>query len=289
MLNFQRILFPVDLSKQCQEAAPFVKAAAARFGAEVTLLHVMEIPAYWYGTMGAESFAAVVDLPSLMASRKQQFDEFLKNDFGSVKVERVMEQGDPAWTIADYAKSRHADLVMMPTHGHGPFRSLLLGSVTAKVLHDVKCPVWTGAHAEKQASHPDEIRSMLCALELSDESGPLLKWAAELAARYGATLRLVHAVAGGDIPAEQYFDTELDGFLMKMAGEEIAKLQASAGTDFEVCLAKGDVAGVMRETALTHNADLIVIGRGLAQRVLGRFRTQAYAIIREAPCPVISV
>ncbi len=35
------------------------------------------------------------------------------------------------------------DLIMMPTHGGRHFRSLLIGSVTAKVLHDVRCPVWT--------------------------------------------------------------------------------------------------------------------------------------------------
>ena len=289
MLNFRRILFPVDLSPQCQEAAPFVKAAATRFGAEVTLLHVMEIPAYWYGTMGAESFAAVVDMPTLIEQRKQQFDKFLPDAFGSVKVERVMDQGDPAYSIREFVESRHADLVMMPTHGYGPFRSLLIGSVAAKVLHDVKCPVWTSVHAEKQASHPDEVRSMLCGIDLTEESRPLLQWAASLAEMYGATLRLVHAVAGGSFTPEQHFDTELDGFLMNMARDEIAKLQKAVGTDFELCLAKGDVADVTRDAAKHHNADLVIIGRGLIQHPLGRFRTHAYSIIRQAPCPVLSV
>ena len=289
MLNFRHILFPVDLSPQCQEAAPFVKAVATRFGADVTLLHVMEIPAYWYGTMGAESFAAVVDMPTLIEQRQQQFDHFLKDAFGSVKVERVMDQGDPAYSIREFAESRHADLVMMPTHGYGPFRSLLIGSVAAKVLHDVKCPVWTAAHAEKQASHPDEVRSMLCGIDLTEESLPLLQWAASLAGKYGAKLRLVHAVSGGSFAAEQYFDTELDGFLMKMAREGIDKLQKAAGTDFELCIAKGDVANVTRNTAIQHNADLVIIGRGLIQHPFGRLRTHAYSIIRQAPCPVLSV
>ncbi len=37
----------------------------------------------------------------------------------------------------------------MPTHGYGPFRRFILGSVTAKVLHDADCPVWTGVHLEE--------------------------------------------------------------------------------------------------------------------------------------------
>jgi hypothetical protein len=43
-----------------------------------------------------------------------------------------------------------ADLIMMPTYGMGSFRRHLIGSVTAKVLHDVACPVWTAAHVETQ-------------------------------------------------------------------------------------------------------------------------------------------
>jgi hypothetical protein len=55
-------------------------------------------------------------------------------------------EGDPASIITEYAARNRVDLIMMPTHGYGTFRSLLLGSVTAKVLHDAECPVWTGVH-----------------------------------------------------------------------------------------------------------------------------------------------
>jgi hypothetical protein len=36
-------------------------------------------------------------------------------------------------------------------------------------------------------------------------------------------------------------------------------------------------------------ADLLVIGRGSAAGMFGRLRTNAYAIIRQSPCPVVSV
>jgi nucleotide-binding universal stress UspA family protein len=289
MLNFKHILFPVDLSAQCREAAPFIRAAATRFGADITMLHVMEIPPYWFGTMGAESFAAMIDLPKLTEQRKRQLDGFLVQELGDAHVERILEQGDPSTLIDEIAEKRKIDLLMMPTHGHGPFRRLLLGSVTAKVLHDLRCPIWTSAHAERQATHPDEICSMMCAIDLTQESVPLLNYAARLATEYGAKLRIVHAVPGSEVPPDQFFDTDLDAFLMNMAREEIAKLQLAAGTGFEVCIARGDVAHVVRDAALHHDADLIVIGRGLVKKTLGRFRTHAYSIIREAPCPVLSV
>ncbi len=51
-------------------------------------------------------------------------------------VELVAQTSDPASAIVAYAKARDADLIMMPTHGYGGFRGLLIGSTTAKILHD---------------------------------------------------------------------------------------------------------------------------------------------------------
>jgi hypothetical protein len=40
---------------------------------------------------------------------------------------------------------------------------------------------------------------------------------------------------------------------------------------------------------LQHEVDLAVIGRGALQGTLGRLRTHAYGIIRQSPCPVLSM
>jgi hypothetical protein len=74
----------------------------------------------------------------------------------------AMPEGDPAREITDYAQEQGADLIMMPTHGYRTFRSLLLGSVTAKVLHDAACPVWTGVHVEDSPPAPAKCRT--CAM-----------------------------------------------------------------------------------------------------------------------------
>jgi hypothetical protein len=50
--------------------------------------------------------------------------------------------------IVEFAHNNNITLIAMPTHGYGLFRRFLLGSVTAKVLHDADCPIWTGVHME---------------------------------------------------------------------------------------------------------------------------------------------
>jgi hypothetical protein len=87
--------------------------------------------------------ASLVSFEALTEVRKQCVASFLKSEFHNIPTTRLMREGDPARAIIEYAEDEKVDLIMMPTHGYGPFRRFLLGSVTAKVLHDVKCAVWT--------------------------------------------------------------------------------------------------------------------------------------------------
>jgi nucleotide-binding universal stress UspA family protein len=178
------------------------------------------------------------------------------------------------------------DLIALPTHGHGPFRRFILGSVTAKVLHDADCPVWTGVHLE-QAPKVGSIvfRSLVCALDLGPQSRKALAWAAAMAGEFKARLTLVHALPCIESRPGEYFDQELVADLAKSAREELEKLRAEA----ELVVEGGDAPHVVCGAAESRQADLLVIGRGSAAGMFGRLRTNAYAIIRQSPCPVVSV
>jgi len=288
MPNFKHILFPVDFSQQCCNVAPYVLCMARRYGAHVSMLHVMELPTGAYPGWPAQ--AAVIDFQAMADERKQRLEAYLKNEFAEVATTRVMREGDPAHAITDYTQKEHVDLVMMPTHGYGPFRRFLLGSVTAKVLHDVRCPVWTSAHIPEAPGPPAGYRHILCAVDFTEKAAPLIVWAARFGREQGATVKLVHA-----IPAAQPPDgIDIEGrkfraYLVDVSREELAKVQREAGTALETIVEGGEVAPVVRGAAEENEADLLVIGRGVLQEFFGRMRTHVYSIIREAPCPVISV
>ena len=287
MQTFEKILFPVDMSDNCAATAPFVEALAKKFNAELTLLHVLEIPpAYftdWYGYM------SLVDTQAIRDSRQGEFDLYLKDRFTGLRVTRVLEEGDPSQIITKFAEEHATDLIMMPTHGYGTFRSLLLGSVTAKVLHDAMCPVWTAAHVEQAPSAAGTFERIMCAVDLTDSSLATMRFASHLARDFNAKLWLVHAVPAPEAGPERYFDVDLQKFLEEDARNAIAKMQEKAGTAAQLCLGAGEVAHVVKEAATHHNADLVIVGRGHATRTLGRLRTNVYSIIRQSPCPVISV
>lgn len=267
MIEFKRILYPVDLSAHSREVAPSVAAMAKRFGSEVVLLYVA----------GA-------------APPEPNFDQFAAAEFSNVSVVRELLEGDPASHIVSYADEHKVDLIMMATHGHGPFRALLLGSVTSKVLHDTHCPVWTGVHAEELTAHsPGRWKRVLCAVETEEHGESVLKWAWELAQQQRLDMQLVHAVAGADGMWTEASDPSMYEFLFHAARERVAKLQTLAGTNLEIRLIGGSLGSAVRQAAGDYNADLIVIGRGAIQTSLGRLKNSASAIIRAAPCPVISI
>jgi nucleotide-binding universal stress UspA family protein len=292
MNDFRQILFPVDFSPRCTGTVPFVKEMVRTWNAALTLLQVVEIPIYAYGNPeGAIVWDSFEDYNRI---GMENLGDFACKQFGDLakthSVETVCDRGDPGYAILAQAEKSHADLIMMPTHGDGPFRSFVVGSSTVRVLHRAPCAVWTGAHLENESAQAHVgITRILCALDLEHDNAAVLKAAAAIAKKFDAELRLVHCVPvpeGG--PAEEFL-SEFDRFLADSAREKLSKLQSASGTAFEVTLEGGHISKVVRDAAVRHRADLVVIGRGHAQVPLSRLRTNAYAIVREAPCPVLSV
>jgi nucleotide-binding universal stress UspA family protein len=284
MQTFSHILFPVDLSARCVAARPVVESWARRFGAKVILLHTVQIPISSYG--GPDGYPIIVDIPGMEAAAKVRLERF---EFDLPQVTRVVSMGDPAFEITQCAEENGVDLIMMPTHGYGKFRGLLLGSTAAKVLHDSHCSVWTSTHIEQIPPEArTEIHSILCAIELGAETVKLIRSANELAQAWQAKLRLVHSVPVDEVWPERYLEGDLLAALIQKSHAEIAGFQKDAGTKLEVTIEGGQAAHVIRDAALKYSADLVVTGRGKLHETFGRLRTNTYAIIRESPCPVLS-
>ena len=289
MPRFERILFPIDFSERSRAAAPFILSMAQRYKSKVVAIHALQPPPPLYAGMNTV-YPEVYDFEGLAADLRAELEKFVEAELPKVACTCVVEMGDPAAVVTEYAENENMSLIAMPTHGYGAFRRALLGSVTAKVLHDAKVPVWTAAHAPEPShrAHP-KPRYILCALDLKPESRQTLEYALELASETDASIELVHIAPEGEIAADQT-ESRLHELLVDTARSKLVKIQEAAGaTDVEMVLAGGSVADMVRNVAMRKRADLIVIGRGCIQHGRGRLRANSYSIIREAPCPVLSV
>ena len=290
MLPLEKILAPLDFSQRSPGAAHYAKTLASRFRSEVILIHAVPLPDYAIG--GVELSGPVPGdwQEGRMAEAKRHLDSFLAAEFAGTSVRRFVVEGDPATKILCAAREEGVDLIVMPTHGYGPFRRFILGSVTAKVLHDAAAPVLTGVHMEG-APAPGAIvfGNVLCAIDLLPESMRALSWASQFAAEFGAKLHVVHAVPELQMNEGAYFDPDWRQMLATRAREQVDELLGKAGIQAEVLIESGSPPRVVHSAAGNSQADLVVIGRHSATGLMGRLRTNAYAIIRESPCPVVSV
>jgi len=61
------------------------------------------------------------------------------------------------------------------------------------------------------------------------------------------------------------------------------------GARGEITIRTGDAPHVVREVAKESGANVLVVGRGRSEGILGGLRANAYAILRESPCPVAAI
>jgi nucleotide-binding universal stress UspA family protein len=289
MFSITRVLLPVDLSERCRGAASYAAAIACHFHAEVTVLHCLEpalkISGFEGPALSDEWYA------TQRACAQEELDRFFWEELRHVKHQYIVVEGDPAREIVKCAASAPYDLIVMPTHGYGPFRRFLLGSVTAKVLHDTACAVLTGPHME-HAPEPVAIGfgNLLCAIDLGPESTAVLEWAQHFAAAYGATLTVLHAISVSELRlGPVYFDPEWRNHASAAARQRITESCGNAQPSGGLYIAFADPPAAIHEKATLLDAKLVIIGRSHANGIAGRLRANAYAIVREAPCAVVSV
>ena len=279
MLPFRKILFPVDYSEPCKAIVPCVAEMRSHFSAELSLVHAYGPEALAYSPLPITD----PQLPEqARALAEERLGEFAQANFPGLHVELYTGVGEPGAVIHDVVQRQGADVVMLPTHGRAPLRRFLLGSVTAKVLHDLTVPVWTG--------HPLRIpyTSVLAAVDSSDEAEAVMRAAAAFATSYQAKLSLAYVMEMPPVSMETAFGPYRDDF-MQAADARLVELKKRAGVNAPHTILEGPVPDAIREQAIRVGADLIVTGRGEVYGAFSRMWSHLYPIVRHAPCPVLSI
>jgi nucleotide-binding universal stress UspA family protein len=226
MLKLNTILAPVDFSGRSLATAEHAVHMANRFGANLVLAYVkVPVPAYYGGYVPSAQ-------QELDAYSRDEITKLVERITVGKPIETIIVEGDPAQRIEQLIQERNVDLVMMATHGYGTFRKFIVGSVTAKVLHDARCPVFTGAHVPEVAKFNTEpYKRVACAIDLKEHSETVLRWASEFAAAWEADLIVVHAAPtlGSDGIYTGFFPADARDMLVGHAQIEIEKLCKKMG------------------------------------------------------------
>ena len=141
----RRILVPIDFSAHSQRVTQYACELAARLGARVELLHVVDDPLLsralgpdLYPDGSAETGEQLV----ANASTKLREAAIAARRHGA-PVQFVVLQGNPARMIVKQASAYDCDVIVMGTHARTGLAHLVFGSVAERVRRSAGCPVLT--------------------------------------------------------------------------------------------------------------------------------------------------
>jgi nucleotide-binding universal stress UspA family protein len=135
---FRSILVALDGSRSAARALDEAIAIARRDGARLTLISVAAPPRWRFTSPYLVPYPTDADL-ECEACRIVDEAEALVPD--GIPVSTVVRYGCVAKAILDRAACAEHDLIVMGSHGAGPVRALLLGSVSRAVAAHSPVPV----------------------------------------------------------------------------------------------------------------------------------------------------
>jgi nucleotide-binding universal stress UspA family protein len=283
----RRILVPLDGSPFANAALPPAAALARRTGAQLRLLHVVEVPAALaYPEYRAEDRAWAEQYLAELATAEAPAGVAVST---SVREGRILEQIQKE--LADWK----ADLMVMTTHGRGGVSRLWMGSVADRCVRSSAVPVLLVRPNEKVSLPTPSFAPVrvIVPLDGSAIAESALPHATALAKAFGARLVLLQGLAhfgaldGAHLSLNptriERERTESEAYL-----EERAEAARRAGVEVELMVVTEP--GLAEAIAARAPDEVIVMttnGKGGLDRAV--FGSVADKVVRSATCPVMVV
>lgn len=139
---FHRVLCPIDFSESSLAALEYAITMAEESDAQLTLLHVTEMPA----ALTQEPFVVDVELSRVREAAvndaRRKLEQLIPEGARAYcKVDTAVVEGRAYREILRQAAENKTDLIVMGVHGRGALDLLLFGSTTHHVIRASTCPV----------------------------------------------------------------------------------------------------------------------------------------------------
>jgi nucleotide-binding universal stress UspA family protein len=280
---YRSILAPLDGSLPSEQSLPYAAALARRSGAALRLAYVHTPLLLGEGTL----YLGTPDVH--LWSEEQKYLREVADRLRAAKVENVSArilEGPIAESLREYALAESSDLVVMTTHGRGPFSRFWLGSVADELTHRLPMPLLLiRTREEKPAPVEPAFKKLLVALDGTPAAEEVLTPISGLAKLTGASLTLLRVlpVQPAEIASTSLW-AEGQTYLKRIAASVREK-----GIGVETRLfANAHPAAAILEEAESGGYDLLALAtrarRGLPRLFLG---SVADKVVRGATLPVL--
>lgn len=280
----RRILFPIDSSGSRSPALGTAVRLAEEFGAELTLLQVVDT---WNAEFGFSLTEGVYDRVDRMA--RSRLAELIRSGIPETVVARgIVRRGSCLAEIVAHAREHEIDLLVVSAN-----RSSTLGRYAGKLVRLAPCPV-LAVPRSPAGSEERSPRRILLPTGLSPRTDHALPYAVALARRHRSELLVLHVATLSERYRDHAFEFDPQDRLAAEGGPlPEPRLDASEPGSLRLALrvVHGiDPAEQILRIAREEGFDLIV----MATRGLGGLRhlihgSTAERVVAHAGCPVLTV
>ncbi|HZT60804.1 MAG TPA: universal stress protein [Pyrinomonadaceae bacterium] len=292
MIKVERILCPLDMTKESEEALRYAVGLARGYGAKLMLCHC-----------GGQTAAATQNGDGAEVARRVEtiFEDALAHhlgasDFSTLDWEGfILDADDPGAAITREAAARGADLIVMRSRRR-PLSAALLGSTAETVCRTAPCSVLVTHAREREwvgfSAGDTDLGRVLVAHDFSDRSELALQYGLSFARKFGAELHLLHVLPEpvGEAPELAW----VAGTARSLYHDATRRLEESVtGEEGRgVRVVRAVLTGKPYEEVLAyaaeHEIDLICLGSdGVGHGLLALFGSNADRVLRLAPCPTL--
>lgn len=133
------VLVPVDFSENAEAAVCYAGGLAAKFGAKLHLLHVVE-PASFVNDL--RNVPIAIDDDEVARRAESELRVLVANTLkGRAEAKAAVKQGKAYQEIVKAAKEVKADMIVISTHGYTGLKHTIMGSTAERVVRHAPCPV----------------------------------------------------------------------------------------------------------------------------------------------------
>ena len=274
------ILVPTDFSECSCAAFDYAALIAKRSGAQIYLMHILDIPFAKTTSTGDVTTDRNSDVPFMMGMMKVTQAKMKKIKslpvFKDIDVKDVIEVGSIPEKVFSAVKKYKADMIIMGTHGVSGLQEKFIGTNAEKIVRDVDIPVLT---VKDRVKNP-KIETIIFATDFSREAEYVLPMISNVAILFEARLILTKIITLNDFETTFETDKQIRKFRNK------SKVY-NYSTDIYYARTKEEgIRHVANKTA----ADVIALGthgrHGLAHFFRGSI---AEDVVSRASLPVLTI
>jgi nucleotide-binding universal stress UspA family protein len=280
-----KVMVATDLSPVSERAVNYAAALSRHFDAQFYLAHVL-----------TETTSAVSSEQQISASRashedaERKISEILNSEaLRDTRHTVLLEEGFLWQTLETLIRKNEINLVVAGTHGRKEYKGEFTGSWAELIFRHAECPVITvGPGWEGSRSSEVNIAKILFATDFGRASQHAAPYACSMAREFKAVLSLLHVIEGGPHNSDPGWATTLETTRVQLAEALPEGIEKQLAVEYVI--RSGDSAQEIVQVARLQNADLIVMGARLGQKLVTHLpEPAAYTVAAEAPCPVLTV